>query len=454
MKKNLSEWTYGNIFEQTPTGIFICDAEGRFILTNNIFSKMLGYAPDELQKMHLKNIYAVQSLDPYIQETAKFGAGKIIVSHRALQKKDKDIFYAQVTLINIGNNLIQGFISDSSVDKKILDKLIDSEERFKQITDHIRDVFFLFDLNAKKFLYISPGYINLFEQSIDSLYADSEGWMTHIYPEDALHIQKQFHHHFQTGSFEETFRFMKKNGETAWFHARAYPVYDRQKQLYRSTGFVEDITAQIARVQDKLVYAEKLDKSFSEMLAAFSIAMEQRDPYTVGHQKNVAYLSVAIARELGLAEVQIKCLETAALTHDIGKIGIPSEILTKPSSLTHLEFEMIKTHSQAGYDILKQVHFPGPVADIVLEHHERLNGSGYPRGLKGEDIRLETRIVSVADVVDAMTSMRPYRTALGLDAALSEISKGRDTLFDRQVVDACLKLFNEKKIHLYGKEKR
>jgi PAS domain S-box-containing protein/putative nucleotidyltransferase with HDIG domain len=454
MKKDLPTLTYANIFKKTPSGIFICDVEGHFILTNNIFCKMLGYDSDELQKMRLNNIYAVQNLDPYIEQTAKFGEGKIIVSHRALQQKDKNIFYAQVTLINIGNNLVQGFISASSVDKRILAKLIDSEERFKQITDHIRDVFFLFDLSTKKILYVNPGYTNLFEESIDSLYADAESWMSHIHPGDKVRIQKKYQQHFKTGRFEETFRFMKKNGDIAWFHARAYPVYDKQKKPYRSTGFVEDITAQIARVQDKLAYAEKLDKSFSEMLAAFSIAMEQRDPYTVGHQKNVAYLSVAIARELGLTEAQIKCIETAALTHDIGKIGIPSELLNKPSSLTDLEFELIKTHAQAGYDIIKKVHFPGPVADIVLEHHEKLNGSGYPRGLKGADIRLETRIVSVADVVDAMTSMRPYRAALGLDAALAEISKGRDILFDRQVVDACIKLFNEKKIDLYRNKKR
>lgn len=453
MKKIAPESTYANIFEQTPSGVFVCDADGQFILTNNIFCKMLGYQQDEIHKLNIKDIYAIENLDPYMQQTAKFGDGKIIVSHRAIQQKNKNIFYAQVTLINIGNNLTQGFISASSVDKNILDKLIDSEERFKQITDHIRDVFFLLDLSTQKFLYVSPGYKNLFERNVDSLYADTNSWMEIIHPEDRAHIKQQFRQQFKTGTFEETFRVIKNDEKISWLHARAYPVCDAQNQLYRSTGFVEDITAQIARVQDELIYAEKLDKSFSEMLAAFSIAMEQRDPYTVGHQKNVAYLSVAIAHELGLSDEQIKCLETAALTHDIGKIGIPSEILNKPSSLTSLEFDMIKTHAQAGYDILKQVHFPGPVADIVLEHHERLNGSGYPRGLKGEQIRLETRILSVADVIDAMTSLRPYRAALGLEVALAELSKGRDTLFDGQVIDVCIKLFGDKKLALYRKER-
>lgn len=453
MKKIAREPTYANIFEQTPSGIFVLNADGQFILTNNIFCKMMGYQQNELRKLNIKDIYAIENLDPYMQQTAKFGEGKIIVSHRAIEKKNKNIFYAQVTLINIGNNLTQGFINASSVDKNILDKLIDSEERFRQITDHIRDVFFLLDLGTKKFLYVSPGYKNLFERSVDSLYADTNSWMDIIHPEDRAHIKQQFRQQFKTGTFEETFRVIKKDGKISWFHARAYPVCDLQNQLYRSTGFVEDITAQIVRAEDKLVYAEKLDKNFSEMLAAFSVAMEQRDPYTVGHQKNVAYLSVAIAHKLGLSGERIKCLETAALTHDIGKIGIPSEILNKPSSLTPLEFEMIKTHAQSGYDILKQVHFPGPVADIVLEHHERLDGSGYPRGLKGEQIRLETRILSVADVVDAMTSLRPYRAALGLEAAFAEICKGRDTLFDGHVIDICIKLFGENKLVLYRKER-
>ena len=452
MKIITKESTYAKIFEQTSGGFFICDEKGNFILTNQIFCKMLGYHQDELQKMNIKDIYAIENLDPYMQQTTKFGEGTIIVSHRAIKQKNKNIFYAQVTLINIGDNLTQGFISDSSVDKSLLDKLLDSEERFKQITDHIRDVFYLLDLQTKKFIYISPGYKNLFERSIDSLYMDTNSWMDIIHPDDLKHIEIEYLKQFKTGKFEETFRVIKKNGDIGWLHSRAYPVYDSQNQLYRSTGFVEDVTAHMVGINDKLIYAEKIDKTFSEVLAAFSMAMEQRDPYTVGHQKNVALLSVAIAHELGFSDDKLKCLETAALTHDIGKIGIPSEILNKPGALTHLEFELIKTHAQAGYDILKQVNFPGPVADIVWEHHERLNGSGYPRGLKGEQIRLETRILSVADVVDAMTSIRPYRAALGLDVALAEISKGRDILFDGQVIDACIKIINDKNLALYRKE--
>lgn len=146
---------------------------------------------------------------------------------------------------------------------------------------------------------------------------------------------------------------------------------------------------------------------------------------------------------------QVRWIELAAQVHDIGKIGIPIEILTKPTKLTRLEFELIKTHAEAGYDILKGIHFPWPIAEIVWQHHERLNGSGYPRGLKGDQITMEARIIAIADTVDAMSSHRPYRPALGVKAALDEISKFSGVLFDSEVVNACQKLFLAKKIDLY-----
>jgi len=168
-----------------------------------------------------------------------------------------------------------------------------------------------------------------------------------------------------------------------------------------------------------------------------------RDPYTARHQERVTELACAIAREMGIPDGQIEGIHAAGLMHDIGKIAVPTEILTKPGKLNDLEFSLIRRHPQVAYDILKGIEFPWPIADIVLQHHERLNGSGYPNGLKGDEILLEARILTVADVVEAISSHRPYRPALGLDAALDEIKQGRGMLYDPDVVDTCLSVFEE-----------
>ena len=173
--------------------------------------------------------------------------------------------------------------------------------------------------------------------------------------------------------------------------------------------------------------------------------VETRDPYTAGHQLKVSKLATAIAREMKLPQDKIKGMRMASLIHDIGKISLPAEILSKPTKLTKMEIEVIKSHPQVSHDIIKQIEFPWPIAQIVLQHHERINGSGYPQGLKGDEILLEAKIIGVADVVEAMSSHRPYRPAFGIDKALEEISQNRGILYDPEVVDACLKLFKEKR---------
>ena len=188
-----------------------------------------------------------------------------------------------------------------------------------------------------------------------------------------------------------------------------------------------------------------LRESLEQSIQTIADTVEARDPYTAGHQRRVAELAAAIAREMDLPEEQVTGIHLAATIHDLGKIHIPAEILSKPSRLNAIEYMLIKTHPQDGYDILKNVKFPWPIADIILQHHERLDGSGYPQGLKGDAILLEARILCVADVVEAMSSHRPYRPGLGIDAALEEITSSRGIQYDPQVVDACVALFREKK---------
>lgn len=194
---------------------------------------------------------------------------------------------------------------------------------------------------------------------------------------------------------------------------------------------------------------EKMQRILMQAVTSLGTALDIRDPYTAGHQKGVGRLAAAIAQEMGFTEEQIEGITVAGNLHDIGKIKVPSEILTKPGKLSDIEFEMIKTHSQAGYEIIKEIEFPWPVAEIILQHHERMDGSGYPRKLAGEEILPEARVMAVADVVEAMASHRPYRPALGVDVALDEISSNRGKLYDDDVADACLRLFREKGFQLY-----
>jgi HD-GYP domain-containing protein (c-di-GMP phosphodiesterase class II) len=193
---------------------------------------------------------------------------------------------------------------------------------------------------------------------------------------------------------------------------------------------------------------ENLKKVMDSTVQAITTTIEKRDPYTSGHQQRVADLSRIIAREIGLSDNEIEGIYIAAAIHDIGKISIPAEILSKPVKLSDIEVSLIQAHSQTGYDILKGIKFPWPIAEIVLQHHERLDGSGYPRGLAGDDILMAARIIGVADVVETMASHRPYRPSMGIDKALEEITQNKGVLYAPLVVDACLRIFSKKEFQL------
>jgi putative nucleotidyltransferase with HDIG domain len=196
-----------------------------------------------------------------------------------------------------------------------------------------------------------------------------------------------------------------------------------------------------AEVQSSL---NKLRSAMGGVVQAMALTVERRDPYTAGHQRRVSDLARGVAAEMALTAHQIDGIRMAGLIHDLGKICVPAEILSKPGQLTEIEHTLIKDHPQVGYEILKEIEFPWPVAQIVLQHHERIDGSGYPVGLSGDDIIIEAKTLAVADVVEAMASHRPYRPTLGRDMALEEISQNRGVLYDPDVVDACMKLLQEK----------
>lgn len=223
-------------------------------------------------------------------------------------------------------------------------------------------------------------------------------------------------------------------------------VKERTAELAETNNALIDQMTKVTEAEQKLkVSLEEHRNAFEGMVAALSSTVETRDPYTAGHQQAVTRLACTIAKEMGLCENKIDGLRVASLLHDIGKIKIPAEILTKPGRLSPMEYELIKRHPQVGYDILKVINFPWPIAEIMFQHHERLNGMGYPKGLKNDEIMLESRILAVADVVEPMSSHRPYRPALGIDKALEEISNNSGILYDTNVVNVCMNLFKNGK---------
>lgn len=239
-----------------------------------------------------------------------------------------------------------------------------------------------------------------------------------------------------------------KNGQIAVLENNAVPIFDNDDTFVGYRGIARDITERKVAMEELKKSRDDLHASLEETVTSLSSTAEKRDPYTAGHQLRVDLLACAIGKELDLSEQQLEGLHIAALLHDIGKITLPSDYLAKPSRLSKEERAVIRCHSAVGYEILKNIHFPWPVAEIVYQHHELLDGSGYPRELTDEDILLEAKIIAVADVVEAMSSHRPYRASLGIDSALDAIRAGRGTIYHAPSVDACIRLITEEKIDM------
>ena len=279
--------------------------------------------------------------------------------------------------------------------------------------------------------------------------ATYEAFLNSVHPEDREFAKASVDEALYEGKpFNIDHRIVLPDGSERIVHEQAEVFFDETGNAIRMIGTVQDITER-KRADEELQHTlEKLRKALGGIIQAVALTVEAKDPYTAGHQRRATNLARAIATKMGLSEEQIDGICMAGVIHDIGKISVPGEILSKPGRLTDIEFSLIKTHSQVGYDILKPIEFPWPVAQIVLQHHERIDGSGYPAGLKSDEIMLEARILAVADVVEAMCSHRPYRPARSIDEALGEIRQNRGVRYDPEVVDACLSLFSDEGFEL------
>lgn len=286
--------------------------------------------------------------------------------------------------------------------------------------------------------YVSEN-VRQFGYEPDELLSGAVDYNTLIHPDDLARVTREIAKNTEehVDRFPLAYRIVTKNGETRWIEDRCAVERGPGGMPTGYQNIILDITERVeaeAAVRGVLM----------EMIEAVTLTVEKRDPYTAGHQKRVSALAVAIARDMGLDDATVEGIRIGGMIHDIGKVRVPADILAGGGPLTPAEMEIIRTHPRVGSEIVQGVHSPWPIKEMILQHHERLDGSGYPDGRKDESILLEARILAVADVVEAMASHRPYRPALGVDAALDEVATGRGSLYDPAAVDSCVKLFREK----------
>ena len=478
-----SEERYRRLTENARDIIWQTSIHGEVLFINAVVEKILGYEVEQAQGMHGKDYLTEESYDTLIKwiEQAAHSDPPKNYFYGELDYLDSlgQIVHCEANATMIRNEqgrivAIEGVSRDITERKKAEKALKQSEERYRALVESIHDIIHKTD-NDGNFIYINPGAERIIGYTAEELIGSH--YLNLVRPDYREDIHeffiRQFNERISSTYFE--FPILNRWGNELWIGQNTQLIFEDDKV----TGFqavardiTERRTAEMAlqRVNDELerrvdertaelsqsnrllvqeinerrrtqselqTSLTKYRKAMEGVINAMALTVEMRDPYTAGHQQRVTGLAVAIAEEMALPEDQISGIRMAGIIHDLGKISVPAEILSKPGKLTEIVFDMIKIHPQVGYEILKPIDFPWPVADIVLQHHERMDGSGYPNGLTRDRIILEARILSVADVFEAVSSHRPYRPALGMEAALEEIIKNRGTLYDAVVVDAC-----------------
>lgn len=442
-----SEERYRELVDNANDIVYTHDLEGNFTSANPAATRVYGYTAEEILHLNIAEIVHPDYLPLAQREIReKLGNSEQSRPYELLtQTKDGKPVWVEVNtrLLRrgarpVGIHGIARDITDRKRAEQALQRLMDFNE---SIIQSMAEVIVVTDSQGE-ITFANPACAALLGYTVEELVGLPR---TKMVPPDQRGIVEAADERWTRGETDHyELELMRQDGERVPVLVSSGPRF--QAGEYAGTLAVFTDITELKRAEEQLRLShDRLREALHQTVMALSAAGETRDPYTAGHQRGVAELAADIAQEMGLPEEQINGLRIAGLIHDIGKIQIPAEILSKPTRLTEPEWSMIKAHPQAGYDILKTVEFPWPVSQIVLQHHERLDGSGYPDGLSGEDILLEARILAVADVVEAMASHRPYRPAHTLEETMEEIRSNRGTLYDPEVVDACLRLHADKR---------
>jgi PAS domain S-box-containing protein/putative nucleotidyltransferase with HDIG domain len=433
--------------------ILALNDEGRISLINKKGCEILGYQEEEIIGRdwfeiclpsvncgEVKNVFDRlkagnhEALKYYENQVlTKTGLKRLIAFHNTLLRDQS----GEVTGI-----LCSG--EDITERRQAETALRESEAQFRAIFDQAAVGVALVDSPTGGFLKINQKFCDILGLTPEE--TTGKNFMAIIHPDDLQSILDKMHK-LQYGGvryFSRETRFCQKDGVPVSVNLTVSAVQEMPEATKYYIAVVEDITQRQRAEIEVRQGLNKLRQALSGTVSALANTVEIKDPYTAGHQRRVAELACAIAQEIGLSRDHVEGMQVLSFLHDIGKIALPAEILSRPGKISTVEFNLIKSHPEVGYGILKDIEFPWPVAQAVLQHHERLDGSGYPAGLRGNAIIREAKILAVADVVEAMASHRPYRPSLGIEAALEEINKYKGNLFDSEAVGACLRLFREK----------
>ena len=441
-----SEQRYRSLFQHNPAMVYALDRQGRYTSVNTAALRISGYSEEDIGKMGFANVMAPEYLETVKRNYARALNGEPQSYEAVMIAKDGrriDIHITGTPIIIDGEIIGVYGIAEDITERKQMERLLrESEEKYRTVVENMHDVLYRTD-NEGIITLVSPAITRLLGvESVEQVIGKNLARDIYANPEERARILELIKAKGEVIDLEVNLR--RADGQIITVAANSHIYRDAEGQPAGIEGVIRDITERKKAEEELRSALERLGSSLESTIGAIAMMSELRDPYTAGHQRRVTHLALAIADELGLPDDRKQSLRVAGLLHDVGKIYVPSEILSKPGKLTDLEMGLARAHAAASYDVIAAIKFPWPIADIVVQHHERMDGSGYPAGLKGDDIVLEARIIAVADVVEAMISHRPYRPALGVDKALAEITANRGRLYDERAVDACIKLLTEK----------
>ncbi len=445
-------------------GLFCAyDTKGRIVYMNNKFKHLIGYSDEILKGMNVSEL-AIDRQKKRLREKmrSRLYEGKEWSWEQAISGRNgrEFIVAAKTSPLYQQNRIVGGIllVEDITERKRAEEELRESQQRLADIIESLPDPTMVIDREGY-LLFWNREMVEMtgipasemvgkgnYEYSLPYFGTRHPILMDMIIDSNIQFVGNQYDYVHRDGNvlyMESKIGKLKGVDRTIW--GRAAPLFDTKGQVVGAIESVRDITDRKMAEEELKRSNDRLEAIFSGTVSALAVTTEKRDQYTAGHQHRVATLACAIAREMSLSKQKIHDINIAGTLHDIGKLYVPLEILNQTGKLSEIEKLFIKTHPAAGYDIVKSIPFDGPIAEIILQHHERMDGTGYPRGLAGDEILLESRILSVADVVEAMASHRPYRPALGIDKALGEIQKNAGKLYDENVVKACVLLITQKK---------